>query len=528
MRLSTMSPTPTWPRAAVGATANVQVMTGVPGDGDERRVEVIDQRRSLLTRPDARTDAASLPVGKRGFISASGIAIQGLVRFVYSLLIGRLLPAGFLSAVNSAISTALFATMLWPTSLGAAAAKFIAREKGDLAVRVALASYLARLSLLTTALLAVGAGLLTYFVLAPGEVATGVLVGFLTIGWSGYTFVRGTQYATGRVLRATLWDGLSFVVAVGGLLLVLLFDLRALLLLPIAAGYLLYTIVGWPRATPGSIAPELRVEIKRFVAWGVLGSLATGGFLQLTMVLAEETGDVANADAYAAALTLATPASMIGGVLGLLLLPALSGAVGRGDFEAIRRHTDAATRGLVATVGGVFGMLVVGSELLAVLFWPRLSSAVSLLKILLVATLLLTVSNVVVESIRSYSPHGARTVALIRSAGLIVGLATAVALIPSMSVTGIALGYLAGMVITGCVPVVLVWRRDRHHWMPLMLRVLMGALLASLLVVLLWTVDGVGWFDVAMVLLFAGGWTLIHRRDLLEVLRRSLGSQPGR
>lgn len=114
-------------------------MTGKPDGGvDDTGVEIglIGHRRSLLTRSDARTDAVSLPAAQRGLVSAIGIAVQGLVRFVYNLLVGRTLPAGFLAATNSAISTAMVATMLWPTSLGAAASKFVAREAGDVGLRV--------------------------------------------------------------------------------------------------------------------------------------------------------------------------------------------------------------------------------------------------------------------------------------------------------------------------------------------------------------------------------------------------------
>ncbi|SFB02162.1 Membrane protein involved in the export of O-antigen and teichoic acid [Amycolatopsis marina] len=500
-------------------------MTVTPDGGADatgRQAELIGHRRALLTRPDARTDTVPLPVALRSLVSATGIAIQGLVRFVYSLLVGRTLPAGFLSATNSAISTALLATLLWPTSIGAAAGKFLAREAGDVELRMTLTHYLARLCLLTSAALGLGAGLLTYFVLVPGELLTGALVALLTVGWSGYTFVRGAHYATGRVLRATVWDVLSFVVAVGGLVLVLVFDLRAWLLLPLTVGYLLYTVAGWPRSRRGRIEPALRAEINRFVAWGVLGSLATAGFLQLTMLLAHQTGDVLSADAYAAALTLATPASMIGAVLSLLLLPALSGAVGRGDLATVRRHTDTAQRTLIVMVGGVFGVLVVGSRLLVAFIWPQLSAAVPVLELLLVATFLLTVSTAASESIRSYSEHGARMVALIRGAGLLVGLGVAVLLIPHLSVLGIATGYLVGMSITGLLPVLLVWRRDRHRWGMLMLRVLAGAALGAGLVLLRSRVPGPGWLDVAMVAGFAVGWLLLHGRDLLAVVRKSV------
>ena len=491
-------------------------MTDDPAD----RVRLVSHRRALLSRPDAHTDAEPLGVGVRGLVSATGIALQGLVRFVYSVLVGRLLPAGFLASVNSAISTAMLATLMWPTSIGAAAAKFLAREAGDVEVRAGLTRHLARLSVLTSVALGVVAGGVTLLWLQPGEVVTGVLVGLLTIGWSGYTFVRGVQYATGRVLRATVWDGLSFVAAVAGLVLVLVFDLRAWLLLPLAAGYLLYTLAGWPRTGRGVVPPALRAEINRFVAWGVLGSLATGGFLQLTMVLAEQTGDVASADAYAAALTLATPAAMLGSVLSLLLLPALSGAVGRGDLALARKTTDLAHRGLIGSIGGVFGVLIVGGDLLVALIWPKLSAAVPVLQILLVATFLLTAGTVVTEAIQSATAHGARVIAVIRASGFVVGLALALALVPSLSVIGIAIGYLAGMAVIGTASTVVVWRRDSHTWAPLMLRVAAGAALAGALVWALST-RPTGWLDAVAVAVFALGWALLHRKDLLAVTRRS-------
>ncbi|WP_034240669.1 polysaccharide biosynthesis protein [Saccharomonospora iraqiensis] len=481
----------------------------------------VGHREALVARVDVRTDAVSLAPGPRAVVSALGIAIQGLVRFVYSLLIGRTLPPGFLSATNSAISTALLATMLWPTSIGAAAAKFLARESQDPELRSALTHHLARLAIVTSTALGVGAGLLTSLLLSPGDATTGVLVALLTTGWSGYTFVRGVQYATGRVLRATVWDALSFVVAVAGLVLVLLLGHTAWLLVPLTVGYAVYTVAGWPRCRPGPVSRELRREINRFVAWGVLASLATGGFLQLTMVLAEQTGDAVSADAYAAALTLATPASMLGSVLGLLLLPSLSAAIGRGDLAAARGQTDLAHRMLVVATGAVFGTLVVGSRLVVGLLWPGLSEAVPVLEVLLAATFLLTLCTVVTESIRSYDHEGARVVALSRTAGFVVGLGTVLVLMPTLSVFGIAIGYLAGMAVTGLVPVAVVWRRDRQSWALLHLKIAGGAALAGFLSWARPDTGGPGWIDPVLALAFLAAWLTVHRTDVVRLVRAS-------
>ena len=485
-----------------------------------REVVTVGQRASLLARPSAWVTVRPLPVAKRGVVSTAGIAIQGLVRFCYSLLIGRVLPAGFLSATNSAISTSMLSTLLWPTSLGSAAGKFLARESGSAARAAALTHYLARLCVLTSSGLGAAAAVLTFAWLAPGQVATAVFVGLLTVGWSGYTFVRAAHYATNRVSRATLWDLLSFVVSVAGLVLVLVMHANDLLLLPMTVGYLGYALLGWPKGEAGALDDGLRREINRYVSWGVVGSLTTGGFLQLTMVLAHKTGDTTGADAYAAALTLATPASMIGTVLSLLLLPALSGAVGRGDLAAVRRQTDLASRGLVMLLGGVFGVLIVGSRLVVALIWPNLSSVVPVLEVLLVATFLLTAATACTESINSFSEHGARTMGVIRSAGFVVGLTVAGLLIAGLSTMGIAVGYLDGMVITGVAPVVVVWRRDRQRWTGHMARVLVGGVLAAVLVVLRDRIGSVGWADLLVTAGFAVTWLALLAPDLRALLRR--------
>lgn len=485
-----------------------------------RDVVTVGQRESLLARPSAWVTVRPLPVAKRGIVSTAGIAIQGLVRFCYSLLIGRVLPAGFLSATNSAISTSMLSTLLWPTSLGSAAGKFLARESGSASRAAALTHYLARLCVLTSTVLGVAAAVLTFAWLSPGSVSTAVFVGLLTVGWSGYTFVRAAHYATNRVSRATLWDLLSFVVAVGGLVLVLAMHADDLLLLPMTVGYLGYAVLGWPKGEAGVLDDELRREINRYVSWGVVGSLTTGGFLQLTMVLAHKTGDTTGADAYAAALTLATPASMVGSVLSLLLLPALSGAVGRGDLDTVRRQTDLASRGLIMLLGGVFGVLVVGSRLVVALIWPNLSSVVPVLEVLLVATFLLTAATACTESINSYSEHGARTMGIIRSAGFVVGLTVAGVLIAKLSTMGIAVGYLAGMVITGVAPVAVVWRRDRQRWTGHALRVVAGGVVAAVLVVLRDRAGSVGWVDLLVTAGFAVAWVVLLAPDVRAILRR--------
>lgn len=464
----------------------------------------------------------------RGVISAAGVAMQGLVRFCYSLIIGRTLPPGFLSATNSAISTGLFASQLWPTSIGAAAAKFLAREVSDSEIRAVLVRHLGRWCLGTSAVLALIAGAVTYFWLAPGHLLTALLVALVTVGWSTYTYVRSAHYATQRVLRASVWDAVSFVVAIGGLVLVIGFGAFDLLLVPIAVGYLMYAALGWPRGNRGALPLALRREVSSFVSWGVISSSTTAGFLQLTMVIAKQAGDVRSADAYAAALTLATPASMVSSVLSLLLLPALAGAVGRGDLALLRQQTDLAHRGLVALIGAVFGSLILGSRLIVEIIWPNLTTAVPTLQILLLATFFLTSATACSESINSFSSRGPRTTGLVRVAGFAIGLTMVAALTQQGSVIGIATGYLCGMIVIGVVPFALVWRRDHQRWGMFTIRILVGALCAVVLLLIQSTWLSPGWADLLITGSFSVGWLVLFRSDFAAVVRGSARAHSSR
>src|SRR3954469_17933400 len=66
----------------------------------------------------------------RGVLSTIGIGVQGLLRFTISVIVGRVGGPAVLGVVNSAISGALFLSLLWPASSGAAASKFVARARG--------------------------------------------------------------------------------------------------------------------------------------------------------------------------------------------------------------------------------------------------------------------------------------------------------------------------------------------------------------------------------------------------------------
>ena len=457
----------------------------------------------------------------RAILSTIGVGVQGALRFISSVLVGRLAGAAVLGVVNSAISTAMFLSLLWPTSSGSAASKYVARARGaeNWAEAAAVAAHLGRRTLGVAVLLA-GVGIGAWMTVGHGDLAGGLCVAALVLGYSGYSFVRGLQFGAGQVPRATSWDITSASLGLIGLLVALAAGARGpALLLPLAAGYSLYAVAGWPRGAHGRPEPALRRELDHFVMLGVAGTVASTGFLQLSMVVARGVDTPVHTGQYASALTLATPASLLAGSMSLVLFPAMAESWGRGDHETFRRQTDQSFRLLVLTMVGVFGSLILGSRLLVdVVFGPAFSEAQQLLPVLFLAVLAASLGVPAVNSITTRSKRGMVLTSGASIAGLATGAAVWSVFAPRLGVAGVAAGYLCGTLVIAGVPIVTVWRKDRHHWLALMLR-LAGGIAVTL--GLLWTEHRLGtspWLDPAFALVFLLIWLGLSFRDARTLL----------
>ncbi|GAB7192252.1 hypothetical protein NUM3379_29610 [Kineococcus sp. NUM-3379] len=474
---------------------------------------------AALLRPVDLTAPAQGTLRTRMLAGTVGLAAQGLTRLLYSVLVARLAGDQRLGEVSGAISLALLAALFWPTATGSAVAKFVARERGAGSPEraAAAARLLRRRTAATAAVLAPAAAaawLLPHF---AGSAASAAGVGLLVLAWSGYTFTRGVQLATGQAHRAAAWDVLSALLALGALTAVLAGGREDLLLLPLAAGYALYAVANLPRLPRAAAAPELRREADAFTALASVGTLASTGFLQLSMVLA---ATLPGRGQYAAALQLATPAAMLSQSLSLVLFPTMAEAHGRGDETGLRARTDRATRGLFVTMTSVFGLLVVLAPLaVGVVFGAGYPDASRVLPFLLVAVLASTLSVAAVNSMTSRGTRGIALSAASSLLGLLVGAGAWAVLVGAQGrgVDGIALGYLAGALVVGLLPLGVVWRRDAHRWGDLAWRLALWVLLVAGCRVL--AGDSVP-AQLGLAAAFAAVWALVCRRELGALLRR--------
>lgn len=476
-----------------------------------------------LFRP-VRLDAETTgTLATRGVWGIVGTASQGGLRFLANMLVGRIAGPVALGVFAGAVSVALLLSLLWPTSIGSAASKFLARSRGagDLEETRAVAGHLGRRNRQATLLLALVAAGWWWFHESGATAIDLVSIAALMIGYSGYAFTRGVQYGVGQVRRGTQWDVVSAGLGVAGLLVLLAIGVRSLaLLLPLAASYGLYTLACWPHGTSGRLRERgLRREIDVFITLAAIGSVVSSGFVQLAMIVAKSAVDPHEAGLFAAALTLATPASLLAGSLSLVLFPTMAETWGRGRLDQFRLQTDLATRGLVTVMVAIFGSLALCSRTLVLVLWgEEYAEAAQVLPILLGAVCFTTMAVSSVNAIMTVGRRGMVVTTGGGVAGVLAGVLIWWATVGEWGITGIAVGYLAGTLISFTIAYTLCWRQNGQRWGLLTLRLVLAAVALGLTV--FWSAAQTWGFlgQLASAAAFVGLWAIASLPDVRGVL----------
>jgi putative peptidoglycan lipid II flippase len=451
-----------------------------------------------------------------------GVAVNGGSRLVTAVLIGRLGGPSLLGVTQTAISLSLLLALAWPTSAGSAASRFVAgaRGRGDTAGAGAVAAYLLRRNLFVSLCLAL-VGAASWWALDIGAIGGALVVATLTIAYASYSVARGVQLGAGQVRRSAILDVTSACLGVVGVAVLLLLGARSIwLLVPIALSYMLYSLCSRPPRVADALAGRERRNVATFIWLGVLGTIASAGFLQAAVLVARLWGGQAFAGQYAAALVLATPLSMLAAAVSLSLFPMLAEAAARGDLAGAKDQTTKATASLIAIMLCLVGPVALASGPLVSLVWgDNFDVAGEILPYLVVAVLLNTVSVPSVNALTSGSNRGMAMSAAASFAGLTTGLVTWLLLVPESFRVGVPVGYLLGVVVISVTPVTIVWRSHGHAWLRMWGRFVAGLLL--LVSALAW--QGVAKPSTIVSVSLAAGflclWISICRSDLLQALR---------
>lgn len=381
-------------------------------------------------------------------VSTVGVLAQGLARFGYTVLIGRFMGASELAHVSAWLALALILSLLWPTGAGNAASHFLAhaRALGHTpvhALRLIQRSFLVS----SVGMLAVGIPISVLVLGASAQDA--VAIGALIVAYSGYILARGIEVGLGRIRKAAFWDVISGVVTIGLLIVVLVAHLPWALLWPIAIGYAVFAVHTWVSAHRGhdALQPESIVpaaSIWRLASWNSVGLLASNGMIQFAMVYVFIVETPTQAGYFAAAMSLATPASMLSQAVSQVLIPRFS--EWRANDSARSRGRYLAVLGLMTGVLAlVFGAVAVCSPLIvAVVYGAEFQAAAAPMALLLVGIFAFSVGLVATAYLLTTGRTAIATVWAV--AGLAVGLLVMVVGTPSLGGTvsacaGVLVGY---------------------------------------------------------------------------------------
>jgi len=395
-------------------------------------------------------------------LSTVGVGVQGLARLAYTVLLGRALGTEALGHMSALLSLSIFAALLWPTAAGNTASRFLAlavrRSRPDADVRRVLdISMVVSSTVLAAAAVPVALAL-------GNDLGVALSAGLLVAAYGTYAYARGGSLGHGLVRRVAVWDVLSSALSLGLLVAVLAGQVPVLALVPLSAGYLVFSAVCWPRSRAASgarpspsVTSEERRDVLGFATWNVLAGVTTNGLLQLAMVAAQVQAPGAGAGVYAAAFTLATPASMLGQAVSQVIVPAFAHGSGAGERGL---------RGPLAVMGA-FGVLTavlfsavgVLAPWYLPLFYPaEADAAVPVLQFLMVGVFFFTLA--LIPSAFLLAEGRSRAVALVSVTGFVVGVAVMAAAGPALGVHAGTLGFLVGSVVN-LVAVTGLWSRRR-------------------------------------------------------------------
>lgn len=469
-------------------------------------------------------------LGGRGLVSVVGLAAQGLIRFTVLFVIGRFGGPVVLGVIATAMAMAALLILSWPATSGQAASRFLARARGrgdPTQVAAVLGHLNRRFAQATTALAVVAAGVWRFVggddaVGAPAGAgwAAGAVVAAYLMGLAGQVYTRGVHYGCGAVARVVTWDVVTSSIGLAGVVALLAAGQRSVwLLAPVAVMLLVLSIGCWPWGAVSSVpgAPpraSLRRELDAFVLFGSLGTAASAGLVQLSLLAARYAGDAAGAGRYAAATALATPLTLLSGAMSLVLYPTMAEAFGRGDREAVATQLDRATRGLLAIVAPLIAVIVVLSPQVVALIWgSEYGETARLLPVVLTAVLASMVAVPCVNALTSDDEvNGIRRISLVSLAALVAATFAWVLLVPRLGVFGVSIGYAVGALAIAGYAVTHQWRAWRMAWAGPSVRVAVLAAGVSAVLAAVPTDAAVARGLAAGALVLA--WAALSRRDL--------------
>ncbi len=362
--------------------------------------------------------------------------MQGLVRFAYTIAIGRIAGPAALADTSALLSVSIYLALLLPAGLGISASRYLPDPKmAGPALRILRKWFHA-----SSVILAVGAVPISYMIV--GSLPAALSCGVLVYAYNAYVFSRGVLMGEDRILRSAVADLFSSLLAITALIAVLIWGTHWALLLPIALGYFLFAAMAKANTSPSdSITSETRSAVVHFLRDASIGALATGGLLPATMVFVRTFDTPEKAGLFAAALSLATPANLVAQAVNQVLIPHFARlSADNGVLVASHRKLFLSTTALFAVI---FGTIIALSPWILPLFYgDEFSDGAIAMQVLLGIVFLISATSA--PSAFLVACGRQRSFAAIWVAALILGMGTMVIASPMLGMLGALLGFAVG------------------------------------------------------------------------------------
>lgn len=315
-------------------------------------------------------------MGRQSTYSTIGMAIQGVARLGATVVVGREFGASFLGQMSTMLAIGIFLSYAWPVPVAIRMSAAVAYS--DDGFSAIFRAYRRQIVLGTAALTVVC--ILVSFVVAPGWLPfqSGLVFGTYSI----YMFARLAQIAQGGAARVMVWDCISALSAALIVVAAAVLQERMLVLPALAISYVLFALACWPRSARfDAELPRTTADVRGI--WHIaVAQVATGGLLNIAMLVAHVFGAGMNVGLFAAAYALATPASLLGLSLHQVLVPSFGRELRLADpARVIRRVTIAAS---VVIVAAFATMGLLSSILIELFFGIQFAGAVPIMIWLLV------------------------------------------------------------------------------------------------------------------------------------------------
>lgn len=378
---------------------------------------------------------ASHSVLVRTLLSSAGMAIQGVGRFAYTWAVGRFLGPQALGEVSALLSLSVYAALFWPAGLAVTASRFLASPGTSVAsLRYLRGSFWVAISVITPAFAVVAAFL-------TRDVALAVTTAVLIMAYSGYTFTRGALIGQDRLVTAAVWDGVASAATLLLVAGVIVGRWHWALMLPLALGYLLFTIAAWPHGQAEPVTPAYRAELRGYTLSATLGALATGGLLPATMVFVRAF-DEPTAGYFGAALSLATPLSMLSQALNQVLIPHFSRQALSDPEAAVRTHRKILLLTCVGFLAGFGLMITLAPWLITFVFGDEYAAGTQAMQVLLAIVAAMSCMSAPSALLMAVGRHA--RYAQIWGVSTVIGIATMAVASPSLGQWGALVGYAIG------------------------------------------------------------------------------------